>query len=71
MLEKEVIVDLINVDEFGRVSIRTSTRYLEDGVDDDVISHTSRVQGIVAAARDAATLAKWEDKKEKDKDKDK
>lgn len=84
MLEKEIVVDNVMIDDLGRVFVRETTRYLEDGVemakkyhrtvitpDDDVTSETARVQSIAAAARDTKTLEKWEEQKQKDKNKDK
>ena len=68
-LEKQVVVDMIEVTEIGAVQVRTATRIIEDGVQisgsfhrhvvapgDDYSKEDARVQAICAATHTAEVI---------------
>jgi len=72
-LEKQTIVDKIEVTENGTVQVRTATRIIEDGVQlsqsyhrhviapaDDYSGEDARVQAICAATHTAEVIAAYE-----------
>ena len=72
-LEKQIVVDKIEVTENGNVQVRTATRIMEDGVQlsssyhrhvvapgDDYSGETARVQAICAATHTAEVIAAYE-----------
>lgn len=72
-LQKEVIVDRVEVVEFGVVQVRTKTVILEDGVQissafqrhlirpgDDYSGEDARVQAICAAAHTSDVVAAYQ-----------
>ena len=72
-LEKQVVVDKIEVAENGSVQVRTATRIIEDGVQlsqsyhrhvvapgDDYSTQDARVQAICAATHTAEVVAAYQ-----------
>ena len=73
MLEKQIVVDLIETIENGCVQVRTCTRIIEDGKQlsnsfhrhviapgDDYSAEDSRVQAICAAVHTADVVAAYQ-----------
>ena len=72
-LEKQTVVDKIEVTEMGHVQVRTATRIVEDGnvisqsyhrhvvaPGDDYSNEDPKVQGICSAVHTAETVAAYE-----------
>ena len=72
-LEKQTVVDKIEVTEAGHVQVRTATRIVEDGVQlsqsyhrhvvapgDDSSNEDARVQAICAATHTAEVIAAYQ-----------
>jgi hypothetical protein len=79
MLEKKIIVDLLEVIESGVVQVRTQTAILEDGKEisstfhrhivlpgDDYSAENARVQAICAAVHTAEVIAAYKAAQTKD-----
>jgi len=73
MLEKQIVVDQIEVTEFGHVQVRTCTRIIEDGKQlsstfhrhvvapgDDYSAEDAKVQAICAAVHTADVVAAYQ-----------
>ena len=81
-INKRVVIDSIEILEFGEMNIRQATVIEENGVElartfhrhvvvpeDDVTNEDARVQAVVGAVHTQEVIDKYKEKKDKDKDK--